>query len=145
MNLNPFHDLQSNHATRPRHIRLISEGGNSLARSPEPICMESIQVNQTCTTESHHMAYRATTGACSMFCLPDTSLFSVPAELAEHLDKGSIPAVLRIRFQQQRISLSDAARVEVQHRGRIWFINDQGRKYPVRKLAARLTIFRDAK
>jgi hypothetical protein len=143
MSLNPFHDLQSKRATRTPHIRLISEGGNSLARSPEPVCIESIQVSHTCTTESHHMAYRSTTGACSMFCLPDTSLFSVPFEQALQLDKGLIPGLLRSRFKQQALPLSDAARVDVHHPGRIWFINDQDRKYAVRKLGGRLTIYRD--
>ena len=145
MSPNPFQDLQCQEAGHALHIRLISEGGNSLARSPAAIGIDSIQISHTCTSESPHMACHSITGACSLFSLPDNSLFSVPGEQALQLDQGLIPALLRCRFQQQGIRLSDGARVEVQHPGRIWLINDQERKYAVRKLLARLTIYRDSK
>ncbi|HBG07515.1 MAG: hypothetical protein A2075_03780 [Geobacteraceae bacterium GWC2_58_44] len=136
----PFHDLHREKAMTP-HIRLISEGGNSLARSPGPICIDSIQVTQTCTTESQHMVYRSATGACTMFSSPDNSLFSVPSEHALELDRGLLPAVLRTRFEQQRIPLSDTACVRVEHPGRIWYLTDRDRNYSIRKLAANLTVY----
>jgi hypothetical protein len=142
MSVNPFHDLHRNR-NHTRHVRLISEGGNTISRSPGPVCIDTIQVAQTCTTESHHAHYRTTAGACSMFTLPDNSLFSIPCEHALELDNGSLPAVLRSRFEQRGLALSDSATIEVRHSGRIWFISDQGRKYSVRKLAARLTVFTD--
>jgi hypothetical protein len=79
-----------------------------------------------------------------MFFSPDNSLFSVPSEHASELDRGVVPAVLRTRFEQQRLALSERAGVRVQHAGRIWIISDQDRKYSVRKLAAHLTVYSDA-
>jgi hypothetical protein len=143
MSKDPFHDLHHEIAPDTRHIRLISEGGTSLTRSPEPSCIDSIQVSHTCTTESQHTVYRSATGACTIFSSQDNSLFSIPSELAQELDENRLPAVLRARFEQQRLPLSDAAEISVQHPGRIWFITDQEKRYSVRKLAAHLTVYRD--
>ena len=144
MSKDPFHDLHHEKVGDLRHIRLISEGGSSPARSPGPACIDSIQVSQTCTTESQHTVYRSATGACTMFSSPDHSLFSVSTEHARELNQGLLPGVLRSRFEQQGIALSDSARVEVQQAGRIWFISDQDSSYSVRKLASHLTVFRDS-
>ncbi len=145
MSQHPFQDLQRKRAGHSRHIRLISEGGSSIAKSPLPQCIDSIQVNHTCTTESHHLASRTGVGACSMFSLPDSSLFSVPSEQAAQLDQGLISPVLRSRFIQQGITLSERVQVEVRHPGRIWFIRDQDGKYSVRRLPSRLTVYKDTK
>ena len=134
-------DLQRKELNLVRHGRSVSEGDSFLARNSGPICIDSIQVSKTCTTESQRVAARSTTGGCSMFSLPDSSLFCVPAERSRQLDACSIPAVLRARFQQQGMPLSDRARVEVKQMGKAWFINDQGSKYSVRKLAQWLTIY----
>jgi hypothetical protein len=142
MNRNPFHDLQRKRPGHSRHVRLISEGGNSLAKSPLPLCIDSIQASQACTTESHHLPYRATTGAYSMFSLPD-SLFSVPLEDAKLLDQGLIPELITSRCQQRGISLSSAARVDVHHAGRVWYLRDQERSYTIRRLPSRLTVYLD--
>lgn len=141
MRRDPFHDLHHKEAVHPRHIRLISEGGSSLAGSLGPLCLESIQANQPCTTEPHHGDSRAAAGAYSLFSSPDNSLFSVPSEHARELDKGLLPAVLRTRFEQQGISLPDDAGVQVQHLGKTWYISAQDRMYSVRKLSAHLTIY----
>lgn len=144
MSRDRFHDLHHENAPYTQHIRLISEGGSSLARSPGPICIDSIQVSQTCTMESQHTVYRSATGACALFSSPDTSLFSVPSEFAQELDQGLVPTLLRIRLTQQGLPLGEGAQVDVKIAGSIWFICDQERKYPVRKLASHLTIYRDA-
>ena len=143
MNRDVFNDLHYDKAADSRHIRLISEGGSSLARNPEPVCIDSIHITQTCTTESQHTVYRSATGPCTMFASPDNSLFSVPSEHARELDQGVVPAVLRTRFEQQGFPLSDSVRVEVQHAGRIWSISDADKNYSVRKLAAHLTVYRE--
>ena len=144
MSKNPFHDLHHEKAGDLRHIRLISEGGSSLPRSPGPACIDSIQVSQTCTTESQHTVYRSATGACTMFSTPDNSLFSVPTEHAHELNQGLLPAVLLSRFEQQGIALSVSARVNVHQADRIWFISDQDSRYSIRKLASHLTVYRDS-
>ena len=142
MATNPFHDLHLKQSHN-RHIRLISEGGTTLARSPSPVCIDTIQVAQACTSESHHALYRRTTGACSMFAVPDNSLFSVPGGHARELDDGCIPGVLRSRLAQRGILLSDGVALAVVRQGAIWSIADQGRQFSVRRLAARLTVFAD--
>jgi hypothetical protein len=138
MSSDAFHDFHRERSTTPEHIRLISEGGSSLARSPGPLCIDSIQVTQTCTTESQHMVYRSTTGS---YNLPDNSLFSAPAEYAVELDRGLLPEVLHSRFQQQNQTLSENACVTVHNPGRIWVITDRDRKYSIRNLQSRLTIY----
>lgn len=139
MSRDRFLDLQHQETAGPEHIRLISEGGKSLARSPRPLCIDSIQVTQTCTTESRHLVYPS--GACNIFPLPDTSLFSVPAEHAELLDRGSLPDLLRARFCQQKTEISENACLIIQHPGRLWLLTDNGRTYSIRKLAAQLAVF----
>jgi hypothetical protein len=139
-----FQDLHLENSAEEQHIRLISEGGTSLIRSPKPVCIDSIQISQTCTTESHHATYRSVTGACTMFSPSDNVLFSIPSEHAQELDQGLLPAVLRSRFAQQGIPLPESAEVRVHRPGRIWYISDQQRRFPVRKLAAHLTIYRDS-
>jgi hypothetical protein len=143
MSRDPFRDIPNEKAPDSQHFRLISEGGCTLSKSPQPVCIDSIQVSQTCTTESRHTVYRSATGACTMFPLPDHSLFSVPPEHATELDLAMVPSVLRTRFEQQGIPLSSGVLVEVQLAGRIWFISDQHGKYSIRKLASHLTVFRD--
>jgi hypothetical protein len=138
-----FQDLHLENPQEEQHIRLISEGGSSLIRSPKPVCIDSIQVSQTCTTESHHAGYRSATGACTMFSQSANALFSVPCEHAQELDEGLLPAVLRARFVQHGVALTDAAQVTIQMPGRIWYICQQNCRYSVRKLAAHLTVYRD--
>lgn len=138
MSSDAFHDFHRERSTTPEHIRLISEGGSSLARSPGPLCIDSIQVTQTCTTESQHVVYRSTSGSYNM---PDNSLFSAPAEYSMELDKGLLPAVLHSRFKQQNQPLSESAYLTVHNPGRIWVITDRDRKYSIRHLQSRLTIY----
>jgi hypothetical protein len=141
MSRDRFLDLQHQESAGPEHIRLISEGGNSLARSPRPLCIDSLQVTQTCTTESRHLVYPAGAGACTVIVAPDSSLFSVPSEHAELLDQGSIPDLFRSRFDQHKTPLSDTPCLIIQHPGRLWFLTDHGRKYSIRKLSAKLSVF----
>lgn len=144
MSRDSLHDVHHENTVDPQHIRLISEGGTSAVRSPRPVCIDSIQVSQTCTTESHHAVYRSGTGACTMFSPSDNALFSIPSELAQELDRGQLPTVLLSRFAQQGIPLSACAEIRIQRSGRIWYISDRGSRYSVRKLAAHLTVYRDS-
>jgi hypothetical protein len=138
-----FRDVHHEKSTDQLHIRLISEGGSSVVGTPGPVCIESIQVTQTCTSESQHTVYRSATGACTMFSSPDTSLFSLPSSNAVDLDDASIPHILLTRFDQQGVPLSAEARIIVKHTGKIWAVSDQGRTYTIRKLAESLTVYRD--
>ena len=143
MSRNPFQDLQGRRGEHDRRSRLISEGGDSHAGNGASFCRESSPSRQTCSSESLHPAYRSTTGACSMFGLPDSTLFSVPRVQAEQLDKGSIPTLLRDRFRRLGVALSDGARVQVRQSGRIWSIIDRDGRYAVRKLCAHLIVSED--
>jgi hypothetical protein len=139
-----FHDLHHEKASDTQHIRLISEGGCSLSRSPGPICIDSIQVSQTCIMESHHTLYRSATGACTICPTPGNFLFFIPSEHAAELDQGVFPMVLRTRFAQQGIELSEHPEIRVQHEGRLWVVNDQKQHFAVRKLATHLAIFKES-
>ncbi|HBA88050.1 MAG TPA: hypothetical protein DCZ75_08700 [Geobacter sp.] len=121
-------------------MRVISEGGGSLARSPRPVCIDSIQATQTCTTESQHALYRSPT-ACSSAATADNLLFSVPVAHAEELDHQLIPDLLRHRLERRGDRLGTLAQVEVRDPGRLWCICDEGRSYSIRKLTARLAVY----
>lgn len=138
----PFHDLRHNEAGASSHIRLISEGGSSHARSPELVCIDSIQATHTCSTESQHTVYRSAT-ACSSAVPAESSLCCLPAEDGEDLDRELIPEMLRHRLERLGIALSPGARVSVRHAGRLWCVKDEDRAYSVRKLAARLAVYLD--
>jgi len=139
MSRDPFHDLHHKEAAATSHIRLISEGGSSFARTPAPTCIDSIQVSQTCTTESQHTVYSAT--ACTIVAPRDNSLFCLPLDHAAELDAGSIPGVLRHRLEQLGSRLTSTAQISVRDAGRLWQIRDQGRSYSVRRLALRLAVY----
>jgi hypothetical protein len=144
MRRHPFNDHFHDKAEDANHIRLISEGGGSFAKSPCPVCIDSIQVAHSCTTESLHMVYRSSTGACSMFCAaPAVSLFSVSSDCVRELEQGCIPDALRIGFQQRGIALSDQAGSETVQNGRNWLINDRGARYSIKKIEAELQVYRE--
>lgn len=143
MSRDPFHDFLREKVSGSCQVCLLSEGGSSLARTPGPLCSDWIQVNPTCTVQSHHIAYRCTAGACTLFSSPDNSLFSVPCGVAAELDSFSIPAVLRARFEQRGVPLSEGARLEVLQAGRSWLITDEHSRYSVRRSAARLAVYTD--
>ncbi len=138
----PFHDLHHQEAGATSHIRLISEGGSSHARSPEMVCIDSIQATQSCPTETQHTVYRSAT-ACSIAAPEETSLCSLAAEHAQELDNESIPDVLRHRLERLGNALTAGARVSVKHPGTLWRIVDQGCTYSVRRVAARIAVYLD--
>lgn len=140
MSRDTFHDLHHEHTADAQHIRLISEGGNS-PHSPRPVCIDSIHVSDTCTTESQHPLYRSSTCAHRVLYPLDNALFSIPAEHADKLDGGLIPVVLAKRFAQQGIPLSDAAHLSVHRSGRTWHILDEGVRYSIRRLGSQLTVY----
>ena len=138
----PFHDLHHQEAGATSHIRLISEGGSSHARSPEMVCIDSIQATHPYPSETQHTVYRSAT-ASSMAPPEENSICCLAAEHAHELDQELIPDVLRHRLERLGSRLTPGARVSVRHPGRIWRINDQGCAYSVRMLAARIAVYRD--
>lgn len=135
----PFHDLHHQESAGSSHIRLISEGGNSHARTPDLICIDSIQATQTCTTESQHTVYRSAT-ACNMAASHGTSLCSLAADHALELDNGLIPELLRHRLDQIGRRLGAGARLSVRDPGRLWCLTDNDRVYSLRRGAARIAV-----
>ena len=109
----PFHDLHHQDGATS-HIRLISEGGSSHARSPELVCIDSIQATHSCTTESQHTVYRSAT-ACSMVVPPENAICCLAVEHALELDQELIPDVLRHRLTQLGSRLSIGAQVSARH------------------------------
>lgn len=136
----PFHDLRHADTGASSHIRLISEGGSTHARSPELVCIDSIQATQTCTTEAHHTVYRAQ-AACSISLPGEAPICTVSAGHAGDLDREQVPEVLRQRLERLGHGLTPAARVSQRTPGRLWCISDQDRCYSVRKMASRIAIF----
>jgi len=141
MNKDRSHQVHYEKAVEHCHVRLLSEGGTSLAQSPALVCLDSIEVSQTCSTESQHTLYHSVTGACAPFSSPDSSLFSLPSSHARDLDGSLLPSLLRRRFEQQGLPLTQEARVTVHQAGKLWFIRDQDKKYSVRKLVDHLAVF----
>jgi hypothetical protein len=140
MSRHPFDDRLEKPAEN-NSIRLISEGGNSLARSPEPVCFETMQVVHTCTTESQH-TYRSSSGICTRSPSSDSALFSVPLEHASALDQGGIPEGVRRGFKQQGFPLSETASITVQQPERAWAISDRDRSYTIKKFATSLAVYK---
>ncbi|QWV93324.1 hypothetical protein KP004_19500 [Geomonas oryzisoli] len=139
----PFHDLHHHETGSTSHIRLISEGGNSHARSPDLVCIDSIQATQNCTTETQHTVYPATVGTGSV--LPESPVCTLPPEHTEELDREILPALLRQRLQLLSLPLTPAAAVSVKERGRLWQIADEGCAYSVRLVAARIAIYAESR
>ena len=138
----PFHDLHHQEAGAASHIRLISEGGSSHARSPEMVCIDSIQATHPYPSETQHTVYRSGT-ACSIADPRENALCCLAAEHAQELDRESIPDLLRHRLERLGSRLTPGARVSVGRPGRIWRINDQGCTYSLRMLAARIAVYLD--
>ena len=96
MHRDPFYDLFHKKTVDSLHITLISEGGNSLSKSPSPVCIDSLQVAHTCTAESQHLIYRSASSAHARYpAAPIGSLFTLPLDCAPGLDQGNIPEALR--------------------------------------------------
>lgn len=143
MSRDPFEDLHHKETGAFQHIRLISEGGHSLAKSPRPVCIDSIQATQTCTTESQHALYRSAT-SCGLHPAEENLMFSVPRKHAVELDQQRIPELLRHRLEQQGSRLTGEAKVEIRSAGRAWSISDHGLTYSVRKHSDVLAVYRAA-
>ncbi|MBU5638450.1 hypothetical protein KOM00_17120 [Geomonas sp. Red69] len=135
----PFHDLHHHETGSTSHIRLISEGGSSHARSPELVCIDSIQATQNCTTEAQHTVFPAAVGPGPV--LPESPVCTLPPEHAEALDRGILPPLLRQRLQLLSLPLSPAAAVSVKDPGKLWQIADETSSYSVRSIAARLAVY----
>ena len=137
---NSFQDEPLRRTCQSRIIQLIADGGNTLAGSLAPICIDTNQLTQSYTSEPHHLVERATSSSCSKIILPANTFFSVPFEHALELDEGLIPAVVRSRFAQRGCQLADDARVVVLRSSKSWVIQDRDTTYPVKKCSAALAI-----
>lgn len=134
----PFHDLHHHETGSTSHIRLISEGGGTQARSPEMICIDSLQATHPCATEAQHAVYRPST-VCSTVA-PGNALCSIPAEHAADLDRNALPGLMRQRLQLVGVELGPAATLAVREPGKLWHIQDGEHRYVVRRLAARIAV-----
>ncbi|MBU5611809.1 hypothetical protein [Geomonas azotofigens] len=135
----PFHDLHHHETGGTSHIRLISEGGTSHARTPELVCIDSIQATQSCTTEAQHTVFPAAVGPGA--APADTLVCTLPPEHAEELNRAIVPALLRQRLQLLNLPLSPAATVSVREPGKLWLVSDGTRSYSVRLIAARIAVY----
>jgi len=137
----PCHDLFRDNSHHADHIRLVSEGGSSLASSRVPIGIDVVPAILNGSSEPRHSLCHNVTVACPMLSAPDCYLFSVSAELARELDQGCLPGVLRVRFEQQGVPLTDQARVQVERAERYWTIDDRDGRFSVRKRARSLIVY----
>lgn len=137
----PFHDLHHHETGSTSHIRLISEGGRSHARSPELVCIDSIQATQSCTSEAQHTVYPANAQTSAP---PEPPLCSLPAEHASALDAEALPPLLRQRLQLLGVLLPPGLCVTVQDPGRLWHFESGGRSYSARRVAGRIAVYPDA-
>lgn len=133
----PFHDLHHHETGSTSHIRLISEGGGTQARSPEMVCIDSLQATHPCATEAQHTVYRPTTSTVA----PGNALCSIPAEHASDLDRETLPGLLRQRLQLVGVELGPTASLTVSEAGRFWHLHDGQHCYAVRRVAARIAVF----
>ncbi|MBJ6748600.1 hypothetical protein [Geomonas anaerohicana] len=135
----PFHDLHHHESVSTSHIRLISEGGTSHPRSPELVCIDSIQATQCCTTEAQHTVYPSTVAPGQV--LPESPVCTLPAEYVEELDREILPSLLLQRLQLLQLPLGAAATVSVRDHGRLWLVGDETCSYSVRLLGGRIAIY----
>ena len=133
----PFHDLHHHETGSTSHIRLISEGGGTQARSPEMVCIDSLQATHPCATEAQHAVYRPTTSTVAT----ENALCSIPAEHSPELDRETLPGLLRQRLQLVGVEIGPAATLTVSEAGKSWHIQDGPHCYAVRRVAARIAVF----
>lgn len=123
-----------------RHVKLVSEGGTE-AEAQRAQCWSPDQIVASCITPQQMENFRAYNNVCMTLPTNDMYVFSLPLERAGELDHGTIPPAVRQEFEAQGVSLSPAARLTVQHSGRVWFIIDLDRKYSVRMVPTGLLVY----
>lgn len=122
------------------HVKLVSEGGGE-AVAQRAQCWSPDQIVASCITPQQMENFRAYNNVCMTLPTNDMYVFSLPLEHAGELDQGVIPPAVQREFEAQGEPLSMAARLTVQHSGRVWFIVDLDRKYSVRMVPTGLLVY----
>lgn len=124
--------------TARSHVKLVSEWGAEAQRArfwpPE-------QMVASCITPQQMDNFRAYNDVCMTLPTNDRYAFSLPLDRAGELDQGVIPQPMLREFEANGSPLSGAARLLVQHAGRVWFIVDLDRKYSVRMVPTGLLVY----
>jgi len=123
-----------------KHVKLVSEGGGE-AETRRAQCWSPDQIVASCITPQQMENFRAYNNVCMTLPTNDRYVFSLPLEHAGDLDQGVIPQAVRQEFEAQGSPLTAAARLSVQHCGRVWFIVDLDRKYSVRMVPTGLLVY----
>jgi hypothetical protein len=123
-----------------QHVKLVSEGGTegeTLQAQP----WSPDQIVASCITPQQMDNFRAYNNVCMTLPTNDMYAFSLPLEHSGDLDQGAIPQAVRQEFEGKEFPLTAAARLTVQHPGRVWFIIDLDRKYSVRMVPTGLLVY----
>jgi len=124
-----------------RHVKLISEGGPGETETHSARCWSPDQIVASCITPQQMENFRAYHNVCMTLPTNDMYVFSVPLEYSGDLDQGVIPQAMLKEFEANVSPLSGAARLNVQHLGRVWFIVDLDKKYSVRMVPTGLLVY----
>lgn len=127
-------------ANSSRHLKLVSEGGGE-AETQRAKSWSPDQIVASCITSQQMENFRAYNNVCMTLPTNDMYVFSLPLEHAGDLDQGVIPEAVLHEFEAKDSPLSPAARLNVQHPGRVWFIVDLDRKYSVRMVPTGLLVY----
>lgn len=124
-----------------QHVKLVSEGGADDGDTRRAQCWSPDQIVASCITPQQMENFRAYNNVCMTLPTNDMYVFSVPLENADDLDQGVIPLAMQQEFEANGSPLSAAARLNVQHQGRVWFIVDLDKKYSVRMVPTGLLVY----
>ena len=124
-----------------RHVKLVSEGGSGETETQRAQCWSPDQIVASCITPQQMENFRAYNNVCMTLPTNDMYVFSLPLEHAGDLDQGIIPKAMLEEFEANGSTLSGAARLNVQHIGRVWFIVDLDKKYSVRMVPTGLLVY----
>ena len=127
-----------------RHVKLVSEGGAGESETRHAQGWSPDQIVASCITPQQMENFKAYNNVCMTLPTNDTYVFSVPLEHAGDLDQGIIPQAMLQEFKTNGAPLSEAARLNVQHLGRIWFIVDLNKKYSVRMVPTGLLVYSES-
>ncbi|WP_026841291.1 hypothetical protein [Citrifermentans bremense] len=123
------------------HVKLVSEGGVDAPEAQRARFWSPEQMVASCITPQQMDNFRAYNNVCMTLPTNDRYAFSVTMEHATKLDEGVIPESMLQEFEANATPLSQAARLKVQHAGRVWFILDLDKKYSVRMVPTRLLVY----
>ncbi len=158
MSTKDINDGSNKNQKNYQHFKLISEGGNYLARETTTTggcdntlakyaegkdgkCPTSIEIRRQCPNPSQVQAYQDAVTGGAMLPAESRFLFATSLEHIRELDKGIIPEALRQEFKNKGIPLSDSTRINTTYIGKIWYLTDKERKYSVRAVPTNLYVY----